>query len=243
MVAERTMRDDLGDKLPRRRWTRCRALLLIWLPLVQPLSIPATAEEESPEGSAVLRSDRVDGVHRDLPAEIAPIEQGVIVIQLHSTDPVLRVAEHQLLLWPVDGGSHGARLTARFEGETKLDAEIEIAGLPAQMSDFVELPEQEAAIEGQFRIHREEGGYRVETEALPRFIELQVKSRLAGQMVTVCRGLALLAPGDSAECEGLERSLSLLRLPLPEPGETYFIDESQLTSFERDQVDRYLELD
>ena len=121
-----------------------------------------------------------------------------------------------------------------------MQADLEVAGLPAQMTDFVELPEQETSIEGQFAITREELGYRVVAERLPRFIEVQVKSRLAGQMVTLCRGLALCAPGSDAECEGFERLLSVVRLPMPESGEMYFIEASKLTVFERDQLDSYL---
>jgi hypothetical protein len=201
----------------------------------------ANADVESPpEGSVVLKSDRVDGTHTDLQADIAPIEQGVILIQLHSSNPVLEVASHELTLWPVGDGTHGARLEARFQGEAELQADFEIAGLPAEMTDFVELPEQETTLEGRFAITREETGYRVMAEELPRFIEIRVKSRLAGQMVTFCRGLALFTPGSGAECEGLERLLSVVRVPMPEAGEAYFIDESKLTAFERDQLDGYL---
>ncbi len=224
------------------RRARYRPLVVVWMMLSLLLWLPmVVADEGVPEGSEVLKSDRVDGIHRDLPVDIAPIEQGLIIIQLHATDPVLEVASHQLLLWPVEGGSHRARLTARFQGEARLQADVEIAGLPAQITDLVELPEQETAIEGQFKITREEGGYRIVAEELPRFIEFRVKSRLAGQMVTVCRGLALLAPGGGAECEGLDRMLSVLHLPMPESGETYFIEESKFTTFEREQVDGYLD--
>lgn len=212
----------------------CLVLRLAVLPL-------ANADVESPpEGSVVLKSDRVDGTHTDLQADIAPIEQGVILIQLHSSNPVLEVASHELTLWPVGDGTHGARLEARFQGEAELQADFEIAGLPAEMTDFVELPEQETTLEGRFAITREETGYRVMAEELPRFIEIRVKSRLAGQMVTFCRGLALFTPGSGAECEGLERLLSVVRVPMPEAGEAYFIDESKLTAFERDQLDGYL---
>lgn len=228
-------RGHASERVPRKA-RRALGFLLASL-----LCLGSWAEEQDrPEASEALTSDRIDGVHRDLPAELAPIEQGVILIQLHSSEPVLEVESHQLLLWPLGEGSHGARLTARFQGEAKLEADIEIAGLPARISDFVELPEQDTSIEGRFRIDREEGGYRVLAEELPRFIELRVESRLAGQIVTVCRGMALLAPGGGAECEGLEKMLSLLRLPMPEAGDTYFIEESKLTSFERDQLDGYL---
>ncbi|NIA01608.1 MAG: hypothetical protein GWO83_00505, partial [Bacteroidia bacterium] len=96
------------------------------------------------------------------------------------------------------------------------------------------------SIEGQFEITREDSGYRVVAEELPHFIEVRIKSRLAGQMVTLCRGLALFAPGGGAECEGLERMLSVVRLPMPDAGETYFIEEGKLTAFEREQLDGYL---
>lgn len=227
-------------KFSRSRLELSRSWIVVWAMLASLSSQPVNAEKEFSEDSAVLKSDRIDGIHRDLPADIAPIEQGAILIRLHSTNPVLEVASHQLSLWPLEGSSHGARLTARFQGEAELRADLEIAGLPAQMTDFVELPEQETSIEGQFAITREESGYRVVAEELPRFVEVRVESRLAGQMVTLCRGLALFAPGGGAECEGLDRLLSVVRLPMPESGETYFIEASKLTVFERDQLDGYL---
>ena len=203
-------------------------------------SLAKAEEKQRPENSRVLTSDRVDGTHTDLPTDLAPIEQGVILIQMHSTNPVLEVESHELVLWPLEDGSHGARLEAQFHGEAQLHADIEVGGLPAEMTDFVELPEQETTLEGRFEITREEAGYRVVAEELPRFVEIRVQSRLAGQMVTLCRGLALLAPGGGSECEGLERLLSVVRLPMPEAGETYYIDESKLTAFEREQLDDYL---
>lgn len=241
MVIDRTMESSPLGKFCRRRAAKSRALLVIWMMLAPILSLPLGAAETAlPENSEVLQSDRVDGVHRDLATEIAPIEQGAIVIQLHSENPLLEVARHELLLWPLEGNSHGARLTALFQGEADVQADLEVAGLPAQMVDFVELPEQETSIEGRFQIAQEESGYRVVAEELPRFIEIRIKSRLAGQLVTLCRGLALFAPGSGAECEGLDRLLSVVRLPMPEAGETYFIEQSRLTDFEREQLDSYL---
>ena len=242
MAIDSTKEHPNLTRVSQFRWEQGRLLVAVWLIVAPLLSVPASAQEaEVPEGAEVLESDRVDGIHRDLPAEISPIQQGAITIRLHSTNPVLEVANHQLLLWPLEGGTHGARLTAKFQGEAELQADLEIAGLPAQMSDFVELLEQETSIEGRFEIAREESGYRVVAEELPRFIAVRVKSRLAGQMVTLCRGLALLAPGSGAECEGLDRLLSVVRLPMPEAGETYFIEASKLTTFEREQLDGYLD--
>ncbi len=241
MVIDRVMEPSPSGKVCRWRAAKSRALLVVWMMLAPILSLSLSAAETNlPENSEVLQSDRVDGVHRDLATEIAPIEQGAIVIQLYSENPVLEVVSHELLLWPLEGNSHGARLTALFQGEADVQADLEVAGLPAQMADFVELPEQETSIEGRFEIAQEESGYRVVAEELPRFIEIRVKSRLAGRLVTLCRGLALFAPGSGAECEGLNRLLSVVRLPMPEAGETYFIEQSRLTDFEREQLDSYL---
>lgn len=236
------MRVESSADLARQRPARLLSWLLISsLPMASPAIPTAASDVEAPPGAVALESDRVDGVHRDLAADIAPIEQGLVTVQLRPSNPVLEVANHELLLWPVEGGLHGARLTARFRGEAELQADIEIAGLSAQMTDLVELPDQETRLEGKFRITREQEGYRVVAEELPRFVELSVKSRLAGQMVTLCRSVALLAPGGGTECEGLDRLLSAIRLPMPEPGETYFIAAGQLTRHERAQVDSYLD--
>ncbi|MGB7491119.1 MAG: hypothetical protein WBN62_12360, partial [Thermoanaerobaculia bacterium] len=74
------MQQNLFAKLSRPRGEQCRPPIVVWMLLASLSSQPVKAETNVPENSAVLESDRIDGIHRDLPADIAPIEQGAILI-------------------------------------------------------------------------------------------------------------------------------------------------------------------
>lgn len=187
----------------------------------------------------LLKSDRVDGIHQDLTAKIAPVEIGAIVVKLTSPSHTLEVLEHGLELQPLEIGVTAARLRLRYRGTGRILAEMEVGSLPARLEDQVELPEQVTDIAGSFEIMPQQGGYLVTVRELPSHVNLQVDSRLGGQLVLLCRGLAVLAWG-GIDCNSLSVAFSSLRLPLPAPGKTYNVAAAALTEVERSQLDAYL---
>ncbi len=111
--------------------------------------------------------------------------------------------------------------------------------MTSEIDDNIELPLQEIEIAGRVEIVKEENGYRVTAIETPSHVEIQVESDMAGQLGLLCRGFAVLAMGN-VDCEAVDQAMSVIKVPLPEPGEEFFIAEDDLTDAERDQIEDYL---
>lgn len=187
----------------------------------------------------VLISDRVNGVHRDLETDLAPIEIGPVTVVLTSPTHSLEVFEHELSLAPGGSGAQTATLRARYQGQAHLVAELEIAGMTSEIDDNIELPLQETEVSGLVEIVRVGDGYRVTALEAPSHVEIQVESDLAGRLGLLCRGFAVLAMGN-VDCEAVDQAMSVVKVPLPEPGEEFFVASEDLTEQERGQIESYL---
>jgi len=187
----------------------------------------------------VLISDRVNGVHRDLETDLAPIEIGPVTVVLTSPTHSLEVFEHELSLAPGGSGAETATLRARYQGQAHLVAELEIAGMTSEIDDNIELPLQETEVSGLVEIVRVGDGYRVTALEAPSHVEIQVESDLAGRLGLLCRGFAVLAMGN-VDCEAVDQAMSVVKVPLPEPGEEFFVAGEDLTEQERGQIESYL---
>ena len=186
-----------------------------------------------------LMSDRVNGEHTDLASEIAPVEFGPLMVHLSSPGHTLEVLEHELRLGPAADGSEHAQVWARYQGEADLVAELVIAGMTSEIEDHIELPLQEFEVSGRVELAREGDGYQITVLEAPSYVEVEVKSDLGAQMETLCQGFAVMTLG-TFDCDGVGRAFSRVRLPLPEPGESYFVAAAELTQQERRQVEAYL---
>ena len=187
----------------------------------------------------VLTSDRVNGVHSDLETDLTPIQIGPVTVALTSPSHALEVIEHELKLGAAEDGADRAGLRARFQGQAHLVAELEVGGMTSEIDDHVELPLQEIEIAGLIEIAREGDGYRVTVLEAPSQVEILVESDLAGRLGLLCQGFAILAMG-SVDCEAVDQAMSVLKVPLPEPGEEFFVASEELTDQERDQIEGYL---
>ena len=72
--------------------------------------------------------------------------------------------------------------------------------------------------------------------SLPAGDQGAVKSGLAVRFVTWCDRLALV-PFSGLDCEGFERSLTEIPVPLPAAGETYVLPSEELSAEERAALD------
>ncbi len=187
----------------------------------------------------VLISDRVNGVHRDFETDLAPIEIGPVTVVLTSPTHFLEVFEHELSLAPGEGGAEMATLRARYQGQAHLVADLEVAGMSSEIDDNIELPLQETEVTGLVEIVRVEDGYRVTALEAPSHVEIQVESDLARRLGLLCRGFAVLAMGN-VDCEAVDQAMSVVKVPLPEPGEEFFVANEDLTEQERGQIDKVL---
>jgi hypothetical protein len=186
-----------------------------------------------------LRFERLNGPYDDLVAQVEPIESGPVTIRLSSPEHHLELKENQLDLSPLGGGLHAVRGLVRFSGTGKLIADLDFGGVPASLQDEVVFPEQETIVEGKIRIEVVDDGYRLTVEDLPRFIDLEIHSKLGSELVVWCSRLALFVAGD-AGCGDLDRELSHPRLPLPAPGASHLVRRDELTAAEQAQLDLYL---
>jgi len=187
-----------------------------------------------------FRFERFNRSYPEVIPEIAPIEQGPLTIQLSSPKSNLTLRSHFLRLEPGPGGSHSAELRVEFLGKGRLVADLDVAGMAAtRLQDDVLVPPQAATLEGRVKLTREPGAYVVTTEQLPKQMRVKIQSGIAGQVVGFCDRIpALLAP--DLDCERLNQMLSTATVPLPPAGESYLLEDADLTAEERSQLDAYL---
>lgn len=194
-------------------------------------------------GAAVpgqFRFERFNRSYPEIMPEIAPIEQGPLTIQLSSPRSNMTLRSHFLRLEPGPGGSHTAELRVEFFGKGRLVADLDIAGMAAtRLQDDVLVPPQAATLEGRVKVTRDPGAYVITTEQLPKQMRVKIQSGIAGQVVGFCDRIpALLAP--DLDCERLNQMLSTATVPLPPAGESYLLEDAELTPEERSQLDAYL---
>ncbi len=185
-----------------------------------------------------LEFPRLNQTYRDLAPEIAPVSSGGVEVRLRSPANSLTVRSHRLELEPLPDGSVAFLATASVLGKAQLVVELDAGGVPAELADEVVLPIQDVEVAGRAEVRRTEEGYEVVPRELPSHVALAVQSRLAGQLVTWCDFTSILL--STLECSGLDQALSRVRLPLPAPGETYFVEASSLLPEELATLDAAL---
>lgn len=192
----------------------------------------------SPPGQ--FRFERFNRSYPEVIPDISPIEQGPLTIQLSAPKSNMTLRSHFLRLEPGPGGSHTAELRVEFLGKGWLVADVDVGGLAeTRLQDEVLVPPQAATLEGRVRLAREPGAYVITTEQLPKQMRVRIQSGIATQVVGFCDRIpALLAP--DLDCEGLNRALSTAVVPLPPAGESYLLEDAELTAEERSQLDAYL---
>lgn len=192
----------------------------------------------SPPGQ--FRFERFNRSYAEAIPEIAPIEQGPVTIRLSSPKSNLTLRSHFLRLEPGPGGSHSAELRVEFLGKGWLVADVDVGGLAAtRLQDQVLVPPQAATLEGRVRLTREPGAYVITTEQLPQQMRVRIQSGIANQVVGFCERIPVL-PGTDLDCGRLDRALSTAVVPLPPAGESYLLEDAELTPAERSQLDAYL---
>lgn len=191
------------------------------------------------EDGRELSFPSLNRLYPDQEIAIAPVAWGPVQVQLSTPGADLRLTNHRVRLTPLADGSHAVWAEATFSGAGTLVADLEVAGAKTRQSDQMLLPRQTRSAQGRVRITRGTREYRVVPLELPPELRVSVRSRLAREMAAWCEGLPVLALL-GLECDGLERALSSVAVPLPPPGETYTIAFDELTDRERDALDRYL---
>lgn len=220
-------------KLHRSRLT-VLSLSLLWTTSWTALSLAAPPTAASPgrfEFAEINRS------YTDLATDIAPIEVSGITVQLESPAHELVIHSNQLKLVPQADGSYLAELALRFSGRGELLADIRMGRIPSHLEDELVVPEQTQVLHLQVRFARGAQGYLVTALTMPKSMHVRIQSRIGGNLVAVCNQLGLLL---GLNCSGLSRAFTEIDVPLPEAGETYLVEFSQVGEEGRRQLDAYL---
>ncbi|HXO22300.1 MAG TPA: hypothetical protein VOA87_20465 [Thermoanaerobaculia bacterium] len=201
----------------------------------RPIAPPA----QGPPG--LFRFARLNHGYSETAAEAVPITQGPLTVRLSSPRNQLILKSNQLLLQPGLDGSHNAELRVQFLGKGWLVADVDLSGVRQRFEEEVLVPPQEKVLAGRVRIARAlGGGYLITPERLPAQIAVQIRSRLANDVVNLCDRLSIL-PLTSLDCEGLDRSLSTAYVPLPPAGDPFYLAPGDLTAADRQRLELYLE--
>ena len=193
----------------------------------------------SAQAPGQFRFDRLNREYREIAPEIQPIVDGPVTVRLSSPRSNLILRNHLLRLEPGVGGSHSADLRVELEGSGWLVADVSIGGLATRLQDQVTVPAQAISLQGQVRLRRSPEGYLITPEQLPKQVAIKIQSAVGQQIVELCDGVAAL-PLTALDCPSLRQTLSRAVVPLPAAGESYLLENADLTPQERQRLDDYL---
>jgi hypothetical protein len=199
---------------------------------------PGTA---AADGAASFTFAPCNRTYQQRGAELAPVTQGGVNIEVRSPENRLDLLSHRLDLTPLGDGTHRAHFVAEFAGSGELIADVGVAGMTSRLEDSVTVPRQERIVVGRVRLGRGEQGYEITPVELPDAVDVRIESRLAGRFAALCESFALL-PGMLLDCGALRAGLSRARVPMPESGETYLLPAECLDAGLRQRLDAYLGL-
>lgn len=220
----------------KRPWARLAACLAMALALGAP-SPRADAAAVGP-AATVFQFDRLNRSYQMDDSQVAPVRQGPVTIHLSSPRNTLVVRGHSLALRPLGDGLHEASVGLDFLGSGDLTADlVTAAGTSSRLEDLVVVPRQTVQVDGQVSFARVPGGWDVTAHSLPSRVAVDIRSRLAGSLVTMCGQMALFL---GLDCDGLDRSLSRVEVPLPEAGSVFHLPEEELTADEVARLEAYL---
>ncbi len=216
---------------PQKGTTVGLALVAFWLS--GPIAADDSARPPEGEPTSAIEIGFMNGVHEDLDANLQPIRQGSITIRVSSPDHRLTVHGNRLTLTPRSDGALDAAIEVDFEGRGHLIADVESVG---RFEDQVRARRQTARAEGRVRLTRAGDNYVFTVETADRAVPLEIDSGVASQVVGACRIVAMLL---SLPCQSIEKSLSVVNVPMPGPGEQIPVPADLLSDEVKAFFDRF----
>jgi len=186
--------------------------------------------------------DRCNRVYRQDAGDLPATTQGPLTLRLSSPDAELTLEHHRLDLAPRADGTHRAHFEALFVGSATLYVDVDVNGAVSRLEDDVRVPPQRRSVDGVVRLAKglgEDGAavYELTPVELPETVPVAIESNLAGRLGTMCDGFALLLPID---CGLVRGALSVVNVPMPDPGETYLLPPECVDEEMAGRLDRYL---
>lgn len=168
--------------------------------------------------------------YRDLDPGLVPVQQGPLRIAVSSPEHRLQVFGNLLSVRPATEETWEAELRVDLEGDGRLLAEVDIGGVVNELVDDVTANRQWVTARGEIRVSRAPEGFRIELASAGPSPTVEIQSALGAQIVAVCQSLALLL---GLDCDGLQKGLSVVQIPMPDPGTTFLLPEAYLNEAER----------
>ena len=194
---------------------------------------------EKLEGAKEFNFEKLDRTYSSFVKELSPIEVGTLSIVLSSPEHSLTLENHAAFLTSLGEGEYQVLLEVSFHGGGKLDAHIQMGLIESHLEDDLLLPPQSLTLEGRLRIEPTQDGYLLTLlESSQQEVEVRIESRLAGRIVPLCKQMALVLV--RLDCDALDEALSLVRVPMPSPGEVFFLPQEDLTEEEVEEFEAYL---
>lgn len=236
-----TMNDlDRTTNTPRPTVRRSLlALCAAGLALAAGAALLGPASAASPETApARFTFDSLNRAYHLEDSQVAPVRQGPVTIHMTSPRNSLILKDHSVTLTPQGDGTYQASIGVDLMGSGDLVADLVTgAGTSSRLEDVVIVPRQQVRLDGRVRFARVPGGWDVTALSLPPEVEVAIQSRLAGNLVSLCGQMAVFL---GLDCDGLDRSLSRVEVPLPEAGSVFFLPEEDLSPAEAAALDAYL---
>ncbi len=209
-----------------REGVRVLAILLLLV------AMPVMAQEE-------IEFELLNTTYEGLDSGLEPIREGPLTIALSSPEHRLTVYSNRLTLRRNESGHWDAEVAIELDGEGRLVADVEGAGVRQRFVDDVAVPRQTVEASGEVSVESIADGYVFTLERPGPAVTLEIRSGLAEQIVGICRAIALLPLFDLG-CDRLERGLSIARIPMPEVGTRFFLPQANLTAEEREALEAIL---
>ena len=181
----------------------------------------------------------LNGVYEDLDSNLEPIRQGSLTIRVSSPEHRLTVHGNRLQLSTRGDGTVDAAIEVNFEGHGQLIADVDGFG---RFTDLVDAPRQTVLARGNVRLARAADGYLFTVVSADPTVQLEVKSGVAGQIVSACRAASMI-PFVNLPCDGLETALGYVNVPMPPAGQQFLLPAAEMTAAEQAILDRFATTD
>lgn len=204
-----------------------------WLAALLLLAGAAIAEDP-----AEIEVGFLNGVYTDLDSGIAPVHRGALTLHLSSPRHRITVHGNRLRLADDGAGALDASLEVDFEGEGDIVVVLESGGLKNRIDDHVSAPRQSVTVTGKTLVERVAGGYLMTVVDAQPTVDLKIESAMAGRLVGLCKAFEKL-PLIPVDCAGIETALSVVTVPLPQPGTQFLVPAERLTADEKAFFERF----
>ncbi len=181
---------------------------------------------------------RLNRTYEAFLTDLTPIEIGPATVKLRSPDHTLTLASNRASLAKAGDGSYDARLQIEFSGHGTIIADVTLGTLQTQIQDELTVPLQALELRSRVTVTVSPEGYTILPLELPSSVPVRIESRVAQRLFAICRPMALVLV--SLDCALLERSLTLLDVPLPPAGEGYWLPAEELEPEERLRFESFL---